>query len=147
MKAVNKLNRVVFPNKLSELIALSIKCLFKCSSDPKYNILPGTTHYQKDGICYVDMTGAVLAKHVGIDPKQNVNLANCPRKADIVISLDDVAQGDIKAALDFGDFAYTKEQLEKAKKAWSNKMVPVVDNAEWLNEWKDYCRYLKSINL
>jgi hypothetical protein len=146
MKAAKKINEVVFPDCMSDLIKLAIDCVFECNGGG-YRVLPGTWHYNHDGICYVNMSGALLAKHVGVDRNKDYSALNMPSGCECVVALDDLKDGDVKTAFEYAGFSFTKKQLREAEKSWSNDLVPVLDNANWLNAWKTYANRLKNIGL
>lgn len=55
------------PDKPSELIRLALADLRKCEADPAYGIDMGLWHEPIDGVCYVDLAGAVMAQRLGAD--------------------------------------------------------------------------------
>jgi len=146
MKAAVKLNQVVFPDLMSELIELSISCLLQCNGNG-YNILPGAWHYNSKGICYVNMSGALLAKHVGVDKNTDYNAMNMPRGCRKIVALADLTDGDVEIALGYGDFDYTDDQLTAAKDGWSSDLEPNLDNPNWITAWRIYASHLKSVGL
>lgn len=146
MKAAIKLNQVIFPDLMSELIELSIDCLLQCNGNG-YNILPGTWHHSCNGICYVNMQGALLAKYVGVDKNADYNSMNMPRGCRKIVALADLTDGDVQIALDYGDFDYTDEQLKAAVAGWSTDLEPSLDDPNWITAWRIYASHLKSVGL
>ena len=146
MKAAKRINEVVFPDRMSDLIKLAIDCVFQCNGGG-YNILPDTLHYNFSGTCYVNMPGAVLAKHVGVDRNKNYTIMNLPKGCQCLVALDDLKDGDVQTAFEYAGFSFTKKQLQEAKEGWSEDLAPVLDNADWLNAWKTYAKRLKKVGL
>ena len=55
------------PDKPSEMIRLALADLRKCEADPAYGVDMGLCHEPIDGVCYVDLAGAVMAQRLGAD--------------------------------------------------------------------------------
>ena len=60
------------PDKPSELIRVALADLNKVERSKKYVVDMGDWHLPDDGVCYVCLAGAVMAKTLGVSPKREM---------------------------------------------------------------------------
>jgi hypothetical protein len=60
------------PKLLSDLIQLALTCADKCAADPRYKFYMVFWHAPCDGVCFICLAGAVIAKTLGADPSESV---------------------------------------------------------------------------
>lgn len=149
MKAIKKLNsNVFFPERLSDLIDLSLDCLMKCHNDPKYSICPGMWHQVAKGHCYVDLCGALLAKHANIPSDVSFGIMDVPLGWGSLNAISSLCDGDIEECFDIMEIG--GEHISAVKAILSDKRFvfkPTLDNAEWIHGLRHFANCLRNLGL
>jgi hypothetical protein len=148
MKAINKLKaRPKMPRLVSDLIDLSLDCLMRCHADPRYEILPDVGHYHKDGICYVDLRGAILAQHLGIPFTQCVGSLYSGVGAKELSALDCLCQEDFKECFDWMGVQMSPSLYQDVENAWHVDCMPCMTHARWIPGLRDFAKELRKMGL
>ena len=148
MKAIQKLKSGLMPRKLSDLIDLGLGCLLSCNADPLYRVAPGIYHYAKDGLCYVDLRGAILAKHLGIPPSRNVGELSYFGIGHVELTaLGYLCEGDVKECFETLGIKLNVSQMQAVNVGWNDDCVPDYDSADWVLNLRKFANDLKRVHL
>lgn len=92
------------PQELSDIPSVAIRQaladLAECETDSRYEIYMKTWHDPKDGVCFVCLSGSVLAKRFGVSPREHIDVQSCivPSR-NMLMALDEFRMGYIHSAL------------------------------------------------
>ena len=136
--------KISLPNKLSDLLELSLVDLIKCERSPRYEINMGMYHTPIGSTCEVCLAGSVMAQTLNADRRLNINDTNYPDKLERKLNaLDDLRCGDVGWAL-----MYLDRRRKHSEHPLNRDIVPYDDNpGVFKREMRKLARDLREIGL
>lgn len=90
------------PHKPSRLIYLALADLAAIEADPRYRVRMNVCHQPLNGLCIVNLAGAVIARSLGFDPSEYVvpgDLGRCPALK--LRAINSLSTGKVRIALGY----------------------------------------------
>ena len=129
------------PDKLSDLIELSITDLEKCEASPDYRIDMEVWHTYRSENCYVCLAGAVMSQTLDRDTKHDINWSS---EVDSELrALDSIRRGDLQRALMYFKALTIQEAYDQFEDVIKN--VDPIEYAAYEINPEQFKQYLRKV--